>query len=199
MLLFKFFLDFFFFFFFYGKQIATPSHEAERGKPRPDGRSWLSALRGCHQRDGRPPDPQDSWLGTAREPGQPPSAWGVRASPRFAGLLSLKASLHRPSPPSRHPCREVAAGAATSLGSRGQQVTAATGRSISGFTPKTTRPSSRARAGAAQTLSPTPSLLTGGGSGAAGMSKPLPVVGARQLPGVFDASRRAQGAARHCL
>lgn len=89
MLLFKFFLAFFFF-FFYGKQIATPSHEAEWQKPRPDGRSWLSALRGCHQKDAllTPETAGLAQRGSRDIPHQP----GVCEQGR--GLLSLKASLH---------------------------------------------------------------------------------------------------------
>jgi len=186
MLLFKFFLDVFF--FFTGSRLQLPA-------TRPSGESHGPTASLGSQRRGAlgPPDPRDSRLGTAREPGHPLSAPGAWASLRSAQPQTIPA-LTFTSQPRRRPCRELAAAAAASPGSWGEPIATVTGRS----TPKSTCPGSRGRAGVAQTSSPR-SPLTRVGSGAAGMSKPLPAAGARQLPGVFDASRRAQGAARPCL
>lgn len=86
-----------FFFFFTGSRLQLPATRQSRESHGPTA-SLGSQQRGAAiRRMAALPDPRDSRLGTAQGPGHPPSA---RLRERARGLLSLKASLPRPSPPS---------------------------------------------------------------------------------------------------
>lgn len=90
----KFFLDFFFLGCFYGKRVELPGVRRS-GESR--GLAALARSAAGLSSEGRfPPDPGDSWLGTAW--GHPPSASKHPCSGRHL-------------PPCRHPGREVTAGA----------------------------------------------------------------------------------------